>query len=353
MFVEFLANIAQIGLGFLFALAGVAKVTSRKAFAETLADYWFIPKRTIDPISILLPYLELIIGLCLLFGIGTIYALTGSIALLTVFTMIALINTVQKKTDGCGCFGPGLKTQSSWLTVTVRNLLLLVISGGLLLWYSTSGATIFTVHFFISLGIFFAALMFGLPIRNTNIRLQQREPVVERRQFLHQASTLTAGAVGLALSTNVDRSYAQSKESGLVVEHETELPSLTEAIRRSPREMRIPQTLPDGYDLHRVGAFFERNSQEGVIRDVVLHYQRDPDHQFILMFTKKLSSRPSNGEKMIERHSVGPYEARVVSTSSNDHVLVWEEEAWEVSLRGFNITDDELVAVARSMYINS
>lgn len=91
MDVTFIATIAQLGIGFLFVLAGVAKLFSQKDFVATLASYPLLPARAIGPMGILLPSLELVIGFCLLFNTGIQYFLPVSVIMLVIFTSVALI----------------------------------------------------------------------------------------------------------------------------------------------------------------------------------------------------------------------------------------------------------------------
>lgn len=257
---------------------------------------------------------------------------------------------IQKKPDGCGCFGPRLEPKATWLAVTIRNFFLLAASIGLLLLHNISGVEAAPVHAVVSIFIFTVAVLLGLPIQNIGALLQQSKPNVDRRQFLRQAGAVTAGSVGLAVSTSVDRVQAQTRSPGLVVEHETELSSLAEALQQCPREVPIPSSLPNGYELRRVGAFFEKNTQEKVVRDLVLHYQQDADHQLVVMLSKREVSAPPFEQTVLEHYTVGPYTAKIVLASSDAHVLIWKDEAWDISIQGLNVNDDELVGVARSMY---
>lgn len=103
-------------LGGIFAYSGVVKLMDPERFTVIIAGFGLLPEALIRPAAILLPLLEL------LSGIGLIFAVRGclsAIALMLVMFMAVLAWGIHLGLDiDCGCFGPedpeqaykGLKT---------------------------------------------------------------------------------------------------------------------------------------------------------------------------------------------------------------------------------------------------
>ena len=347
--------VARYILGFLFAVAGIAKVGARAEFEEAITKYDLLPPGSARLVSIGLPWVELAVGVLLLLGIFMPLAATIAASLLVGFIVVAVLNALRGKEAGCGCFGPRWRTRSGWLTVAARNTALLVLAMYLLIPYLTPSLTpppSSPSSMLIGSALLSAALLFGLPPKDprkkTSRTMTGLDP--DRRRFLRYAVALAGGTVaGLFLESPGARAAQRSLNppSKVIIEHEVELPSLAEAVERAPHPLLLPQYVPSGYVLEKVGAF-TRGAEGGNVRDVILHYGRDAYHRLTIKFSPKLQGNPCGGT-VIGRPRIRGHEALLCETSPVRHVLSWNDVHWHVSVIGMNVAVEELLAVARSM----
>lgn len=110
----------RLYLGALFIYASVYKINYTAEFAETIANYQLVPYWAVNPMAIVLPWLELIAGLLLVAGIRSKAAAALISFLLSLFTAVVLITLARDIPIGCGCFH-SLEDPISWKTV-LRDL---------------------------------------------------------------------------------------------------------------------------------------------------------------------------------------------------------------------------------------
>ncbi len=116
----------RLYLGALFIYASVYKINYTAEFAETIANYQLVPYWAVNPMAIVLPWLELIAGLLLVAGIRSKAAAALISFLLSLFTVVVLITLARDIPIGCGCFH-SLEDPISWKTV-VRDLCWLIMA---------------------------------------------------------------------------------------------------------------------------------------------------------------------------------------------------------------------------------
>ena len=95
---------ARLILGFVFIYASIDKILHPGQFAEIIHNYQILTDVLINPTAIILPWLELILGVFLLIGIwlpGTVF-LTN--LLLVVFLGAMVFNLARGLDIHCGCF---------------------------------------------------------------------------------------------------------------------------------------------------------------------------------------------------------------------------------------------------------
>lgn len=104
MVVDRLYKLCRWSLGCIFIYAGMTKLLEPKVFAVLIDAYGIAPEPLIAPAAILLPALEVIAGIGLLFDIrGSLAVITG----LLVFFIVILGYGIWMGLDvDCGCFGP-------------------------------------------------------------------------------------------------------------------------------------------------------------------------------------------------------------------------------------------------------
>jgi len=126
---NFLYHAARIILGLIFLFACYDKLLHPQAFAEVIYNYQVLPDNLVNITAILLPWVELVLGLSLIFNVwipGA--AVLGNLLLLAFFSAL-LFNLARGLDVSCGCFttAPGEKG-ADYLTV-LRDLAFLLVSG--------------------------------------------------------------------------------------------------------------------------------------------------------------------------------------------------------------------------------
>jgi uncharacterized membrane protein YphA (DoxX/SURF4 family) len=99
-----LALLARLILGVVFIYAGIDKIIHPAAFAEVIYNYQILPDYLINLTAIVLPWLELVVGLFLLLGLfreGSVFIVTG---LMVVFLSAMIFNLARGLDIHCGCF---------------------------------------------------------------------------------------------------------------------------------------------------------------------------------------------------------------------------------------------------------
>jgi uncharacterized membrane protein YphA (DoxX/SURF4 family) len=126
---------ARLFMGFIFIYASIDKIAQPAAFAKDIYNYQILPDALINLTALVLPWLELFLGLCLLAGIwmpGAVLAVNG---LLIVFLGALVFNMARGLDVNCGCFnvGSGAPAMSGTYYLT-RDILFLCV--GVFLFFS-------------------------------------------------------------------------------------------------------------------------------------------------------------------------------------------------------------------------
>jgi hypothetical protein len=130
----------RIVFGFIFVWASWDKLMDPQAFAEVIHNYQILPALMVNPVAVILPWIELVCGVMLALGFmrgGALLILNG---LLVVFG-VALALSMYKGLDiSCGCFtldGGGEKIAFETLG---RDGLLFALGLWLAYWESKKGS---------------------------------------------------------------------------------------------------------------------------------------------------------------------------------------------------------------------
>ena len=109
-------------LGLIFLFAGIFKLVDLDAFQKDVLSYQILLKQPAGWIALLLPVLEVIVGLFLILGWCPAGAL-GAVMLMNIGFAFVHIYTIQRNLDvKCGCFGRF--SLSSPVMLAVNTLLL-------------------------------------------------------------------------------------------------------------------------------------------------------------------------------------------------------------------------------------
>lgn len=114
-------------LGLVFIYASYHKIAAPGEFAKMVYGYGLFPNETINLIAIVIPFVELCVGLMLIGGIWVRSTTLIVIGMLLLFIIFISINLIRGHHFDCGCFtaGDAFSAETPWQTL-VRDLLLLL-----------------------------------------------------------------------------------------------------------------------------------------------------------------------------------------------------------------------------------
>ncbi len=123
----------RLVVGMVFIVAAADKIGNPELFARSIANYRLLPVELVNIPALVLPWLELLVGLMLLLGVRVRAAAVVAAGLLTVFT-VALVSALVRGLDiHCGCFSQTAAERIGWGRV-LEDLALLAAALGLVVW---------------------------------------------------------------------------------------------------------------------------------------------------------------------------------------------------------------------------
>jgi uncharacterized membrane protein YphA (DoxX/SURF4 family) len=96
--------VARGFLGFVFLYASIDKILYPEAFAEIVYNYRILPDGMIHVTAVVLPWLELLLGLFLILDLWLGGAVLVANALFMVFLAATALNIARGLDIDCGCF---------------------------------------------------------------------------------------------------------------------------------------------------------------------------------------------------------------------------------------------------------
>lgn len=121
--------LARLVLGGVFIFASLDKIMNPLAFAKSISNYQILPNALINLTAIALPWLELILGTLLVFGVwlpGTIVLVD---LLLIIFFAALMSSLVRGLNIDCGCFSTSTTENPSLPLSVIRDTFLLILGG--------------------------------------------------------------------------------------------------------------------------------------------------------------------------------------------------------------------------------
>ena len=94
----------QIALGAIFVVAALPKITDPPSFAHMIYNYRILPAGLINISALIMPWVELVIGLCLILGVWVKPARWIITLMLVTFMIAIAINLGRDNAIDCGCF---------------------------------------------------------------------------------------------------------------------------------------------------------------------------------------------------------------------------------------------------------
>jgi len=123
-----LVLICRIFLGFLFIYASLEKILQPEEFAKQVGYYKALPIGLENLLAIVLPWTELIVGICLLAGLFVDGAALLSIIMMLVF-ILAISQAMLRGIDiSCGCFKISADSEKLGLHTIIRDIIFLIMS---------------------------------------------------------------------------------------------------------------------------------------------------------------------------------------------------------------------------------
>ena len=126
---SFIALAGRLYLGSLFLLACWHKILDPYAFAVDIATYQMLPLALVNPVAIVLPWVELLSGGMLVLGLRTRAASLLVAAMLAMFTVAISVAVARGLDLSCGCFASqgAAEDPISWRTI-VRDAAWLLLA---------------------------------------------------------------------------------------------------------------------------------------------------------------------------------------------------------------------------------
>lgn len=120
---KYIQIIARLVLGVLFLLVGFGKIDHAVSFANEIGNYDMLPDLYVNISAIVLPWIEVILGLMLIVGykIKTSALLTGG--LLVVFVVAVASAFARGLNIDCGCYSQYVSQKVGWSKIIENSIL--------------------------------------------------------------------------------------------------------------------------------------------------------------------------------------------------------------------------------------
>ena len=118
---KYLLLLLRIFLSFIFIYAGIEKISNPGDFAQAIANYKMLPVSFVNIIALTLPWIEVISGILLLFGVSVKENSFIVTVLLGIFILAIAISLFRGLDISCGCFGTKLGTKVG-ITKVLENV---------------------------------------------------------------------------------------------------------------------------------------------------------------------------------------------------------------------------------------
>ncbi len=124
---KYLLLLFRVIVGFVFIYAGILKISDPAGFSDAINNYDLLPLSFVNFFAITLPWIEVVAGLFLLFGISVKENSFIISAMLVVFLLAIVISLGRGLNIECGCFGTSSGTKVGIIKL-VENSILLIFS---------------------------------------------------------------------------------------------------------------------------------------------------------------------------------------------------------------------------------
>ena len=118
----------RLMLGGVFIWTGLLKIMDPLEFAQSIANYRIFPRLLVFLLALILPWIELLCGLCLILGLFQETSTMILSGLLVGFLIMIIITLFRGIDIDCGCFGAFSRKVDFRLLLTDAALLFLALS---------------------------------------------------------------------------------------------------------------------------------------------------------------------------------------------------------------------------------
>ncbi|MCX6149804.1 MAG: DoxX family membrane protein [Ignavibacteriales bacterium] len=132
---KYLLLVSRLVLGFIFIYAAVEKIADPSGFADSIYNYKILPPYFINIIAIVIPWIEFIAGLFLIFGVAIKENAFIINTFLVLFLFLITISLFRGLNIDCGCFGT-VGGESVGIKKIIEDVLLLLL--GIQIYYFDS-----------------------------------------------------------------------------------------------------------------------------------------------------------------------------------------------------------------------
>ncbi len=117
-----------------FIYASIDKIIHPDLFAEAVYNYQVLPGYLVNLTALILPWLELTLGTCLLINRWMAGASALAAVLMALFVGLTFFNLARGLDISCGCFSTGPNENPISVLTLARDILFLIFSLGLAGW---------------------------------------------------------------------------------------------------------------------------------------------------------------------------------------------------------------------------
>jgi uncharacterized membrane protein YphA (DoxX/SURF4 family) len=124
-------HFTRLVMACVFIYASVDKIIHPDLFAEAVYNYQVLPEYLVNLTALILPWLELTLGTCLLINRWMAGASALAAILMALFVGMTIFNLARGLDISCGCFSAAPDDDPITMLTLARDVLLLIFSLGL------------------------------------------------------------------------------------------------------------------------------------------------------------------------------------------------------------------------------
>ena len=117
--------VLRVIVGFVFVASGLAKMWDIYGFSKIVSGYGVLPEGLVVPVSIIIPFIEFVLGVMVLVNFHVRTASLGLLAMVVIFTGFSAMKYFSGGASDCECFGDIVERKISW-SFFAQNLALVL-----------------------------------------------------------------------------------------------------------------------------------------------------------------------------------------------------------------------------------